>query len=415
MDAVRTRTVIATLLVAALAGCGACDQPPSDALEDCTTSSVFAGRVKTDILFVIDDSVSMAGEQQQMKFALGRFIDRLASSPIANDYQIGVTNTSVDEYLLVGGGQPSDFQAYGGGPSAGVPYPDGTLVAVDPTNVVSGTASTYGDFIYATGGADPGYGGPRILTWNSPTLVTDFQNNVLMGTNGASREQPFRAARLALTDRLADKNANFLRPGARLAIIFLTDEDDCSGPPDPGINGDGECAGASSLVQVSDFAAFLEGPIGGEVRDVVVAAITGVTCTAGGCSAAPKCTSAFSSPHRIVALLSALPPERTRLASICDPTFDSALDEFADAIMGQTLPLDGAVADYRMLVATVTKPGVGDVGCTIASESDPAAVRNAADAVYKAPQAGRPASLTFQGDCALQPGDAVSVDVVCIR
>jgi hypothetical protein len=416
VDVVRTRTVIATLVVAALAGCGACDQPPSDALEDCTTSSVFAGRVKTDILFVIDDSGSMADEQERVRAGLSRFVATLASSPIANDFQIGVTNTSVEKFAADAfGNLPANGQVYSAGPASGVPYPDGARVAVDPATVVSGTASTYGDFLYAAPAPDPGFFGSQIMASGSPSLVTDFQNNVLVGTNGSSREQPFRAAELALTARLSGENAGFLRPGARLAIIFVTDEDDCSGPPDGIIRSDTACrdAGtdpASSLVKISDFAAFLQGPIGGEVRDVVIGAIAGVDCTNGVCTTSTVCSGAVSAPDRIVALLNVMPPARTRLASICDPTFDQALDQFADAIMSQTLPLDGAVADYRMLVATVTKAGGAVETCRIADRSDPNA-----GAIYEAPSAGKPASLTFQRNCALEPGDAVSVDVVCIR
>ena len=81
--------------------------------------------------------------------------------------------------------------------------------------------------------------------------------------------------------------------------------------------------------------------------------------------------------------------------------------------MSQTMPLDGAPADPGLLVATISRPGVDPISCTIASADAPAAERNAADAIYEAPQAGRPASLTFRGDCALEQGDRVSVRVVC--
>ena len=53
-------------------------------------------------------------------------------------------------------------------------------------------------------------------------------------------EQPLLAAKLALTDRIADgKNAGFVRDDALLAVVILTDEDDQSDDPtcderDPG-------------------------------------------------------------------------------------------------------------------------------------------------------------------------------------
>jgi hypothetical protein len=376
----RVRTAILSILLAALAGCAACDDVPDDALEDCEASQVVPGPVKTDILFVIDDSGSMSEEQATLQAGLTAFIQALASSPIANDFQIGVTKTSV-----------ADFD---GTPRA----PAGDLV------------------------------GP-VLVAGSPSLVADFQAQVIVGTGGSGREQPFEAARLALVkSEPGGPNAGFLRPGARLAIVFLSDEDDCSGPFIPNVSptNDAGCRLGKTdpslqLTPIASVASFLSGPIAGEVRDVVVAAIVGVapgtlvpSCGLSQC-ADNTCSTAREEGTRFVELLAAFSPARTRLASICDANFDQALEDFAVAMMSQTLPLDGAVADYRMLVAAVTRPGFGTIGCTIQPADAPAAVRNAADAVYEEPQAGRPASLTFQNACALEQGDSVQVKVVCVR
>jgi hypothetical protein len=257
-----------------------------------------------------------------------------------------------------------------------------------------------------------------VLASTVSSLVTDFQAQVAVGTAGSGREQPFEAAKRAL-EKTTGHNAALLRPGARLAIIFLTDEDDCSGPFDASIDNSTDCQNArtsptSTLMSVASFASFLNGPIRGQVRDVVVGAIAGVTCTNGVCTTAPCDPDIGDRPERIVQLLGAMPPARTRLASICDASFDQALNQFAGAMMSQTLPLDGAVADYRMIVARVTRAG-SSRGCSIAASDAPASERNAADAVYEPPLAGRPASLTFQNACALEPGDAVSVGVVCVR
>jgi len=415
----RIPTAILSISLAALLACAACDTVPEDALERCDSSQVVAGRVKTDILFVIDDSGSMSEEQALVRAGLANFIATLASSPVANDFRIGVTNTSVEDYPLADGSQPAYFSHYDAGPSAGVPYPAGALVAVDPSNIT--TPGSYGDYYY-----DPvhpstvGFYGPQVLDWDSANLTTAFKDNVLVGIHGAGREQPFRAVELALSSQLASggENVGFLRPGARLAIIFVTDEDDCSGPANTSITNDAQCKTArtnpsSSLLPVAEFASFLQGPLGGESRDVVLAAIAGVTCSGGVCTNT-QCGTAFNTPDRILSLLSMFSPARTRVASICDPSFDAALDQFADAILSQTVPLDGAVSDYRMLVAAVTRAGA-TFGCTIQPADAPAGIRDAADAVYEAPQAGRPASLTFQNACALQQGDTVSVKVVCAR
>jgi hypothetical protein len=51
-----------------------------------------------------------------------------------------------------------------------------------------------------------------------------------LGVQGCGFEHPLAALRAALAPSNA-ANAGFLRPGALLAIIIITDEDDCSAPP----------------------------------------------------------------------------------------------------------------------------------------------------------------------------------------
>jgi hypothetical protein len=409
----RKPAVLLAVTVAALVGC-ACDSVPADAIEDCSTRQVAPGAVATDILFVIDDSVSMGDEQTLLRDGLYAFIETLDASPIANDFRIGVTNTSVRGFTDASTTYPLDT------PSAGVPYPAGTLVSIvkdGEGNPLPGAL----DYDFSSGA----FVGPRILHGGAATMVADFQANVLVGVNGSPREQPFAAARLALEQSApGGANEGFLRPGARLAIVFVSDEDDCSGPTDPAItltSCRSQKMPGSPLLPVSELASFLAGPIAGEVRDVVVAAIVGVdpTTLAPACGqshcALRTCSTAIDQGDRFVELLAAVGPARTRLASICDASFDAALADFATVIMSRTLPLEGAPADWRMLVARIERPGVGTIGCTILPGDDPGAA--AADVLYDPPRPGRPATLTFQEQnrCALAPGDRVDVNVVCVR
>jgi hypothetical protein len=375
----RIGTALLATLLAALAGC-ACDTVPAEAIEDCETSHVVPLAVATDILFVIDDSTSMGGEQVLLQNGLASFIQTLDASPVKDVFQIGVTTSAVEDF-------------------DGTPFPPA------------------GDLV-----------GAGIMPASSPTLVPDFQATVLVGTAGSNREEPFAAVRLALAKSgPGGANEGFLRPGARLAIIFLSDEDDCSGPLDTGstpIANSQDCREekadpASTLVPVADLVGFLAGPVAGEVRDVVVAAVVGVapgtlvlSCGLPHC-ADQTCSTATDQGDRFLALLAALGPGRTRLASICDESFDQALAEFANLILSQTLPLDGAPADWRLLVASIERAGVGTIGCVIAPFDAPPASRDAADAIYEPPQAGRPAALTFQNACTLREGDRVDVKVVC--
>ena len=115
-------------------------------------------------------------------------------------------------------------------------------------------------------------------------------------------------------------------------------------------------ASPSVLTPVQAYVDFLKGPIAGQVRDVVVGAVVGVTCTGGVCTNT-MCATAQNDPpaNRFLELLSAFDPARNALASICDPNFDAALAQFASVVLSQSLPLSGDVADPNLLVVSVEK------------------------------------------------------------
>ncbi len=420
------RSLLATALASAAL---ACARAPDAAITRCEQGQVVPAAVQTDILFVVDDSGSMSEEQASLQKELGNFIDALASAPVANEFQIGVTNTSVE-------GSPSSSgvrsTTYGSGPVSGKPYPAGALIAI--ARDASGPLA--GQIVYTQSN---GFGGTRILTAGSPSLVDDFSANVMVGTDGSSKEQPFRAARLAVSDRIADgTNAGFLRPGARLAIVMLSDEDDCSDSPDPAqpdkvYATDLQCSypdwkdgTTGDLDKIDDVVTFLRSPIAGETRDVLVASIAGVdpktlqpSCgdTSGYITCSDTaCSTAWDEGDRFVRLVNAMGTARTRLASICDggsatsPGFGQALKDIAGMLVSQSMPLDGVPADWRMLVAGVERSGA-TIPCTI--QLDGTAEAATADAIYTPPQEGRKATLTFQRACQLKQGDQIKVDVVC--
>jgi hypothetical protein len=398
-----TRGLRAALLcaIAAFSGCASCENAPDGALERCEDTVVIPSAVRTDILFVIDDSGSMSEEQANLRANLSSFVQALASAPIANEFQVGVTTTSVLDF-------DGSAEYPTPGVSAGVPYPAGALVAIDQTGGI-----TPGDFVYQNG-----FGGTRILAAGSPSLVQDFEANVQVGIVGTGKEQPFLAARLAIEKSAeGDVNAGFIRPGARLAIVFVSDEDDCS-DSSRSITSNARCheldVKQNNLDSIDEFAAFLRGPILGATREVLVAAIVPVdpdTLEPSQCTN-PPLGQAFDKGDRFVDLVGALGPVRTRLASICDASFADALADIAGLLVSQTVPLQGTPADWRMLVAGIERAGA-TIPCTIAHEGTPEAAPGQADAVYSPPREGTPASVTFQRNCRVQQGDRIALDVIC--
>jgi len=160
-----------------------------------------------DILFVVDDSLSMADQQASLRANFPRMVEVLESIEGGlPDVQIGVVT-----------------------PNLGTSALDGTEAAA-----TSGCAGRGEDGVLRRLGA----GGPRFLRdvddgaggreRNYPgTLADAFSQLADVGTNGCGIEQHLGAIERA-TDGSHPENAGFLRPEASLAVIVIADEDDCS-------------------------------------------------------------------------------------------------------------------------------------------------------------------------------------------
>jgi hypothetical protein len=135
---------------------------------------------QVDVLWVVDNSGSMEPRQQNLARNFQAFMDVFSRTAI--DFRIGVTTTDIF--------------------------------------------------------TSPGqlHGSPAILSPSTPDVVARFGDNVRVGTDGSAFEAGFHAAKLTL-DQLAQAKADalaagapvtFLRDGAYLYLIFVTDEDDRS-------------------------------------------------------------------------------------------------------------------------------------------------------------------------------------------
>jgi hypothetical protein len=383
--ALKTGALVALL---ALGGCLGCDSVPPDALTRCDQGTILPGTVATDILFVVDDSGSMAAEQSRLATAFGDFIASLSASAVANDFQIGVTTTAVDLPVCEaydGAGACTTF-------SLRTTYDDGTP--------------------YAAGALVAAAGRPAILRAGSATLVDDFIANVQVGTQGPSKEQGLRAMRQALDGR----NTGFLRPGARLAVVLVSDEDDCSDSATaPGVvypRFQDSChsdALQARLPPVQDFVDALRGPLGGEVRSVKLGILAGLDAATGQ-PAQPSCNADGYPGYRYRLLAEAFGADAV-VADVCQPDFTATLTAIAQSLdPGQTVPLAGEPADWRLLQVGITRADGTQDSCRVGVPGTPA---SEAQAIYQAPQAGSPPRITFQGACLLRVGDSIQIRVVC--
>lgn len=198
-----------------------------------------------DILFVVDNSGSMAGRQKGLVASIPSFLRKLDTAPTNVDYHIGIVTSDI-------GTDPAPDQQWSGGLTSCDTFQgdDGLLQATPCTSrfllSVEATAlcqsfcpdpsfvpSKSELFIAKSGSA-----------FNVPfDLRTDPQNGqvnlgpqrafacmAVLGESGCGVEGQLEAARRAL-DGHRPENAYFLRPDSLLAVIFLTDEDDCSVQP----------------------------------------------------------------------------------------------------------------------------------------------------------------------------------------
>ncbi|MBL9019441.1 MAG: hypothetical protein JNL83_34955 [Myxococcales bacterium] len=202
------RATLAALLVPLLAGCP--DRTIAGVSVDqgtVTDKNIPAvPRRDLDILFLIDDSLSMKEEQASLKANFGRFINVLES---------------------IEGGLPSVHIAVAT-PNMGTSAIDGTKAPSVGTCVGTGENGKLRRL--PNGGpaflSDLVGSGARQRNYTG-TLTDAFAQIADVGTNGCGIEQHFEAIKHAL-DGSNPENTGFLRKDAYLAVIIVADEDDCS-------------------------------------------------------------------------------------------------------------------------------------------------------------------------------------------
>nr|HEX4316354.1 hypothetical protein [Kofleriaceae bacterium] len=179
-----------------------------------------------DILFLIDDSPSMADKQRNIGQNFPNFIN------VLNTIQGGLPNVHIGVTTSDGGSQGADDS--GPGPNVGSPGTQGGCFGKGKGGVLQTYASAGG--VMTTGGAflsdvSAASGSGRTQNFTGD-LATAFQQvATAAGVAGCGFEQHLEMAKQALNpmnSTTSAANAGFLRDDAFLAVIILGDEDDCS-------------------------------------------------------------------------------------------------------------------------------------------------------------------------------------------
>jgi len=173
-------------------------------------------RRAVDILFVIDNSGSMGAEQGTLAQSFASFIEVLEAQEVGANYRIGVTTSSGDGVLRATSCRSRLFEFT-------FQWQFGTIDEQQ-------TGCLDNCDIDVLNLPDPwvekGDGGTNIPA--GLTMAEVLQCIGPQGINGPGFERPLEAMRSAILDPASD----FLRDDALLAVVFVTDEADCSMSPE---------------------------------------------------------------------------------------------------------------------------------------------------------------------------------------
>ncbi len=203
-------------------------------------SNDFRLKKDVDILFVIDNSPSMSPKQKALAENIPKFIEKIDSFGV--NYHVGIVTTDV-------GTTVSDGATWGAGsePSCdSFTGDDGRLqdMTCDKRNTVSPEAANACATLCPDNRFKPTDGSKYISKVDGKTNVpadlkldpmtgkmvdygptNAFKCMALVGDAGCGVEGQLEAVKRAITN---SANTGFIRDNSVLAVIFITDEDDCS-------------------------------------------------------------------------------------------------------------------------------------------------------------------------------------------
>lgn len=168
-----------------------------------------------DILFVVDNSGSMADEQANLAANFSAFINTIAGPQ--NNYRIAVVTTDTSAGNEADGKREDNFETE---PGTGVP-------ALTSPNLQGCVATDIPTSCFRGPNANTRIIDSTVL--DAATQISTFQDNVQVGSCGSGDEEGLEAMIRAL-DKTGNGecNENFLRDDANLVVVLVSDEDDGS-------------------------------------------------------------------------------------------------------------------------------------------------------------------------------------------
>ena len=278
------------------------DSAGDDSAGDDSTNPPSARCQAMDIVFVVDDSGSMQEEQSNLATNFPQFAQVLDSYEVAPgqplDYRVALTTTgrTITTTLVIPG------------------FPEIPLTEQGDNGAFRDTCGSPKRWIDRADG----------------NLGSTLACRANVGTNGpGSAEMPLYGGMLGLSDRIVDHtNEGFLRDDALLAIVMITDEDDCSRTDDNIAMGptDNICApGPDGHVSAEDAVAFYDALKGGRGR-WAAAVVAGPTACSSGFGDAAEATKL----KHFVTTMNTGGPQNGVFSSICDGNLATSLQQALD-------------------------------------------------------------------------------------
>jgi hypothetical protein len=177
-----------------------------------------------DVLFMIDNSPSMDAMQTELEAKFGEFLQvftDLAANGTYADLHLGVVTSDY------GAGDTAAPQGCDRSPGGQLGHLQAMGAAADKS--CAGLAPQGSPFIHYAFGANGATTNLAGGATDPASLVKTFTCMASVGSQGCGFEHQLESVYAALTN--TKENAGFLRPGALLTVVFVTNEDDGSAPP----------------------------------------------------------------------------------------------------------------------------------------------------------------------------------------